>query len=77
VGGIAVAREDDDPVPALLQSDRRIHDQPLGASDPEVRVQKDYGLGLFLAAGHLDGLASVIDAGQLFDVEDVSEDLIR
>jgi hypothetical protein len=54
VGCVAVAREDDNAVPALLQPDGRIHHQPLGAPDAQVRVQEDNGLFPLFAAGHLD-----------------------
>lgn len=38
---VAVAREDDDSVAALLQANGGVHDQALGAADAQIRVQKD------------------------------------
>lgn len=38
---VAVAREDDDSVAALLQANGSVHDQALGAADAQIRVQKD------------------------------------
>ena len=56
VSGVAVAREDDDAVPALLKPHGRIHHQPLGAPDAQVRVQKDDCLFPLFVAGHLDNV---------------------
>ena len=56
VAAIAVAREDDDAVAALLQTDGGVDDQPLGAAYAEVWVQKHDCPGPVLVARHLDGM---------------------
>jgi hypothetical protein len=70
VRGIAVAREDDHSVSALLQSHGRVHHQPLCTADSQVWVQEHYGLAPFLVAGHLDGSHGTVD-GRRVPVADV------
>lgn len=53
MAGVAVAREDDDPVSAVLHADGGIDDQALSAADAQVGMQEDDSLagGCFLL-GH-------------------------
>ncbi|KAK1239367.1 hypothetical protein MKX07_008855 [Trichoderma sp. CBMAI-0711] len=41
MAGVAVVGEDDNVVPALLQPNRRIDDQPLSAADAQIRMEED------------------------------------
>lgn len=64
--GIAMARVDYNLVATLLKSNSSINNQPLGASDSQVGMQKDNGLGFLVICHSTNSMAHIASSWMLW-----------